>query len=234
MKMCQQHWLSLDQKALSQYAVPEDAKHKPTTEEQSTGASSNKLFKIKQVQPKRIAGSQNVQGLIPVETTKRPQSPFENHTVIVTTLKKACEMEGWPTKRDRTTVDQLADLDGRIVKVIRSTRALRLTSVRNSVASSTNPSGRLANVGGKSGSNKRSSKSGNRDRGSTSRAQTESRGGSHKRNASTRAGSKRKATCEPLLEDTAEPELAEGTSTDVAGDSEVSARSRNSKRSRLQ
>ncbi|KAI0077493.1 hypothetical protein K474DRAFT_1771712 [Panus rudis PR-1116 ss-1] len=97
MKLCQQHWKSLDAGAMDQYAPRRELKkypRRPITEVWSCKREPQ----IEE--PTRRRKTTTIKS--------RPRSPFLDHKEIIQVIKDCLGRRGWPAYVDRTEVDQVA------------------------------------------------------------------------------------------------------------------------------
>lgn len=219
MKLCQQHWESLDKKDLAKYGVPLDnPKPVASTKGVSGDTASQEKFSIKFIRSKKPFPLDPTMEVIPA-TGPRPQSPFKDHSIIIGAIGTALVRPGWAEK-DRTG-DQFANFDEVIRGVKINSRSTQLSSQVDSVPVVPSSTGRGSTRGGKSSK-------GSAGRGARSGSGDLTRG----RDSRTRVGSKRKAV-EPLAEDDTEEELGEPPQF-VQGSSTGATEPRGLKRSRVE
>lgn len=220
MKLCQQHWNSLDHASLAKYRSPESLKHRETTPstEDQTAIDPTSLIRadLDLTPPYESSRSRARSSLVP--PLGPAQSPFQDHREIIETFFDFLRRSGWSAK-DKLKDDQ-CNLKTLVAELSSTSRNPKLTS--SSVTTSLPPAGR--SVGGRGGSSNQTG--GSRSRRSAGNSNSRTAGSrfdnSTRREKSLRAGSKRKAVeavAEVEVESDLEqqPEFVQGSSTGTIG-----------------
>ncbi|KAI0079059.1 hypothetical protein K474DRAFT_724620 [Panus rudis PR-1116 ss-1] len=98
MKLCQQHFQSLDKATLAKYSAPK-VQPAPSTKNITAAvprrAIVTKHSRSVQRKPKPT---------LPRE--EKPESPFKTHEMILAKFERVCNLDGWPTLPDKKEFDQ--------------------------------------------------------------------------------------------------------------------------------